>query len=190
MDAEQRIEQPTLDTERFLLRPLEMTDVSAMHTLSNDPDVSANLADMPYPYPREAAVGTVEAMHNLAACGEAFAFALIPRTGESKELVGVIYLVVNPVNQHGELIYWIGKPYWGLGYATEAVQAVIIFAFNRLQLHRVYAHVFQHNMASSRVLQKAGMQYEGMLREHIFKNGQFADLLCYGLLREEFKSPA
>ncbi len=190
MDAGLRIEQPTLDTERFLLRPLEMSDVFAMHTLSNDPDVSANLADMPYPYPREAAVGTVEAMQNLAARGEAFAFALILREGESKELVGVIYLIVNPVNQHGELIYWIGKSYWGLGYATEALRAVIIFAFNRLKLHRVYAHVFQHNMASSRVLQKVGMQYEGMLRDHVFKNGQFIDLLCYGLLREEFKFPA
>jgi len=174
----------------LLLRPLRMSDVSAMHILSNDVEVSANLADMPYPYPREAAVGTVEAMQNLAARGEAFAFALIPQDSESKELVGVIYLVVNSGNQHGELIYWIGKPYWGLGYATEAVRAIIIFAFNRLKLHRVYASVFQQNMASSRVLQKAGMQYEGMLREHILKNGQFMDVLCYGFLREEFKSPS
>lgn len=177
-----------LSTARLRLRPLELTDVAAMHGLANDPEIAANLADMPYPYPREAAEAVVKAMADLSARGEAYAFAVVPCGSESAPLVGVIYLVVESAHQRAELIYWIGKPFWGHGYATEAVQAVIAFAFNTLQLHRVHASVFAHNAASARVLQKGAFRSEGTLRQHLLKNGQFVDLLCYGLLREEFES--
>lgn len=186
MAANYKTEMPLLHTERLLLRPLDMSDVSTMHALSNDPEIAANLADMPHPYPREAAEAVVNAMQELAARGEAFAFGVVPAASEAQTLAGVIYLVLNAANQHGEIIYWIGKPFWGCGYATEAVQAVIKFAFSTLNLHRVHASVFGHNAASVRVMQKCGMQYEGTLKQHELKNGQFVDLLCYGLLRDEW----
>lgn len=176
-----------LNTERLVLRPLQQSDVPVMHTLCNDPDVSAPIADMPYPYPVEAAAGTVEAMQHLMASGEVYAFAVVPRDSKSSELVGIVYLIPNPVYQHAELIYWLGKPYWGKGYATEAAHAVLTFAFGPLKLHRVYASVFRGNTASAHVLEKCGMQFEGMQREHILKKGQFIDLLSYGLLSSEFK---
>jgi RimJ/RimL family protein N-acetyltransferase len=174
-----------LHTQRLLLRPPEMSDVPAMHHLANDPEIAANLSDLPHPYPREAAAAVVSAMQALSAQGEAYAFAVVP---QSESLVGVVYLILDSANQRAELIYWIGQAFWGRGYATEAVQAVIAFAFNTLKLRRVHASAFAHNAASVRVMQKCGLQYEGTLRQHLLKNGQFVDLLCYGILRDEFKS--
>jgi RimJ/RimL family protein N-acetyltransferase len=175
-----------LNTERLVLRSLEQTDVPVMHTLCNDPNVSATIADMPYPYPIEAAVGTVEAMQHLMTSGEAYAFAIVPH--DSNELVGIVYLIPNPAYQHAELIYWLGKPHWGKGYATEAARAVLTFAFGQLKFHRVYASVFRGNTASAHILEKCGMQSEGTQRGHILKNGKFVDLLSYGLLSSEFNA--
>ncbi len=186
MESSPKSEVLKLSTERLVLRPLEQSDVPVMHRLCNDPDVSATIADMPYPYPIEAAAGTVAAMQNLMASGEAYAFAVVPH--DSSELVGIVYLIPNPVYQHAELIYWLGKPHWCKGYATEAARAVLTFAFGQLKLHRVYASVFRGNIASVRILEKCGMQVEGTQREHILKNGQFVDLLSYGILSSEFNS--
>jgi RimJ/RimL family protein N-acetyltransferase len=87
-----------------------MTDVDSLHRLANDPDIAANLSDLPYPYPREAAEGLVQAMPPLAEQGQAFAFAIVPENliGEDT-LAGVIFLILETAHQRGELVYWLGN---------------------------------------------------------------------------------
>ena len=104
------------------------------------------------------------------------------------ELVGAINVLgVSKQNSHGEMGYWIGTPYWNQGYCTEAARALIRFSFDTLGLHRVFAHHLGRNPASGRVMAKAGMRYEGTLREHTRKNDLFEDLPVYGILASEFE---
>jgi RimJ/RimL family protein N-acetyltransferase len=100
-------------------------------------------------------------------------------------LVGCIELRVEREHDRAETGYWIGVPFWGQGYATEAVRAVCRFAFEQLGLCRVYAHHIPRNPASGRVLAKAGMTKEGVLRQHARARGRTEDIVIYGLLREE-----
>jgi RimJ/RimL family protein N-acetyltransferase len=111
-----------------------------------------------------------------------FAITLKP-TGE---LAGSIGLILNTVDHHGELGYWIGKPYWDNGYATEAARVVVEHAFLVLKLHRIFAHHFSRNAASGRVMQKLGMKCEGYMREHRCKFGHYEDLVIYGMTVADF----
>jgi RimJ/RimL family protein N-acetyltransferase len=79
-------------------------------------------------------------------------------------------------------------PYWGNGYATEAGQSVVRYGFEQIKLNRIFAHHFRHNPASGKVLRKLGMKYEGCMRQHVLKSGQFIDLELYAILREEIHS--
>lgn len=120
--------------------------------------------------------------------GEGIVWAITRRTDHS--LCGAINLLIDSAHQIAEIGYWIGLPYWGQGYATEAAHAAIRYGFETLQLHRIYATHLARNPASGRVMQKAGMRYEGRLREHFFKWGVHEDLLYYGILRAEWSPPA
>lgn len=87
--------------------------------------------------------------------------------------------------QTAEIGYWLGEAHWGRGYMTEALRAIVAYAFHTLAYHRLEAGHFGWNPASGRVLEKAGFQLEGCQRERFFKNGQFTDNMIYGLLRGE-----
>ena len=81
--------------------------------------------------------------------------------------------------------YWIGKPFWGQDYCTKAARAMLDFGFGPWELNRIHAYHFVRNPASGRVMAKIGMQYEGLLRQHVIKWGQFEDLALYGILRSD-----
>ena len=84
-----------------------------------------------------------------------------------------------------EIGYWIGEPHWGKGIATEATKQLVSYAFEQLDLVRLYAGVFSFNPASGRVMQKLGMIQEGLLRDHTYRWGKHEDLIAYGLLSSD-----
>ena len=88
-----------------------------------------------------------------------------------------------------ELGYWIGKPFWNRGYATEAAIAVIRFGFASLDLDRIASRHFSRNPASGRVMQKAGLRHEGTARQSMIKWGKYEDLQLYAILREDWSGP-
>lgn len=114
------------------------------------------------------------------------AFAIERRSDHS--LVGAIGLAVNKKHQLAELGYWVGKPYWNQGYATEAAREVIRFGFEDMNLHRIQARYMNKNPASGRVMEKIGMQYEGTLRQALHRFDEFEDAHVYAILREEFET--
>jgi RimJ/RimL family protein N-acetyltransferase len=95
---------------------------------------------------------------------------------------------INRPHDAGELGYWIGKPYWNQGYCTEAAKAVLRYVFSALELNRVGAIHFTRNPASGRVMQKIGMRYEGERRQALKRWGEYVDIACYGILREDLES--
>jgi len=103
-----------------------------------------------------------------------------------EEAIGGIGFTVQPDVAHrsAEIGYWLGEKFWGRGIATEALKAVTEYAFANYDLCRLYAHVFDWNPASARVLEKAGYRFEGRLKKSVTKNGQTIDQLIYAMVRD------
>lgn len=102
------------------------------------------------------------------------------------EAVGGIGFTVQPdvARRSAEIGYWLGEEFWGRGIATEALIAVTDYAFSNYDVCRLYAHVFDWNAASARVLEKAGYVFEGRLRKSVTKDGHTIDQLMYAMIRE------
>jgi [ribosomal protein S5]-alanine N-acetyltransferase len=86
----------------------------------------------------------------------------------------------------GEIAYMIDTAYWGKGYATEVAQLLVRFGFASHQLHRIFATCDPRNVASARVLEKVGMQYEGCMRETLFIRDGWRDSALYSILEQEW----
>jgi len=105
----------------------------------------------------------------------------------SLQLIGAIGLTIDRELDKAELGYWVGKPFWGNGYATEAARLIVDYGFNQLHLNRICAKHFVRNPASGRVMQKIGMVHEGTARQDTIKWGAYEDLHLYGLLKSEWQ---
>jgi ribosomal-protein-alanine N-acetyltransferase len=175
---------PTLLTPRLLLRPLAITDAAAIVRLAGAREVAAYTLRIPHPYTDNHAERFITAAARHAESGQSVVFAI--EVQETSHFIGAIGLEIQPTHRHAELGYWIGVPYWGNGYATEAAAAAVRFGFETLQLHRIYAMHFLENAASGRVLRNIGMRHEGRLRQHVLKWDKFHDSEFYGMLRDEF----
>lgn len=176
---------PTLKTERLLLRPFSMDDVPAVVDLAGQRQIAATTLLIPHPYSPSDAEKWIERHDAEFASGRNANFAITLRGS----LIGAISMVTSPEHQRAELGYWIGVPFWGQGYATEAGREVVRYGFTDRDLLRLTAHHFANNPASGRVLERMGMKKEGLFPRHIQKWGTFVDCIMYGMLREDF-SPA
>lgn len=178
--------QPELTTERLLLRGFRRSDVDALLLLAGERDIALNTLNIPHPYERHHAIDWIVSHPGQYDRRESVTYAVTLK--EDGTLVGAAGLIVDAANETAELGYWIGKPYWGRGYASEAGRAVVAWGFAHLELHRVHASHFPRNPASGAVLRKIGMRHEGTLREHVKKWGEHLDLERYGVLRHEFEA--
>ncbi len=178
--------QPTLETPRLLLRPFRLEDAPTVQLLAGAHEIAAVTLNIPYPYEDGMAETFIASLEASWQEGSGATFAIALRT--SGDLVGCIGLGVKKRFEHAELGYWIGVPFWGEGYATEAGRAVLEFGFQNLKLHRIYAAHFVENGASGRVQEKIGMKYEGRFREHYCRWGQWHDADFRGILASEWKN--
>jgi len=178
-------QQPTLHTQRLTLRPFTLTDAPLVQQLAGAREIAAMTLSIPHPYEVEIAEEWIKTHPATFDEGISVNFAIVLR--ESGVLCGSTGLGIDAENANAELGYWIGLPYWGKGYGTEAAQAVVKYGFEVIGLHRIQASHFSHNPASARVMQKIGMSYEGCRRQHILKWGKFEDLELYGILQSDWK---
>jgi RimJ/RimL family protein N-acetyltransferase len=139
-----------LETARLVLRPLAAEDAAEIVRLAGDVDVAEMTGEIPHPY---TLTDAVEWLASVA--GKPWALAICRRTDHA--LIGVINIVNDPGGLDPvELGYWIGKPYWGQGFMTEAAHCFIDHFFRVSGRHRVHAMVLAENTASRRVLEKLG----------------------------------
>jgi ribosomal-protein-alanine N-acetyltransferase len=167
-----------IETDRLLLRPFDPSDAPVVQRELSRVEMARMLA-IPHPYPEDGATTWI------ATARRGRDFAIVLR--ETNEVIGGIALFERDQHRRAELGYWCAIDFWGRGYATEAVRAVIEYAFSALALNRVHAECHGDNPASRRVLEKAGMTLEGHLRQHSFRVDRFADKLLFGVLRDEWK---
>lgn len=81
--------------------------------------------------------------------------------------------------KNAELAYWLAEPFWGKGFVTEAIQTIVAETFKTMDVVRIFAKPFHTNLASHRVLAKAGFSLEAILTKSVFKNGEYLDEHIY-----------
>lgn len=177
--------QPTLQTARLVLRPFSLADAPDVKRFAGAREVARRVANVPHPYEDGMAEAWIATHADDFAGGRAAPFAVTER--ETSALCGAISLQMRDSADVATLGYWLGVPFWGRGYCTEAARAVVDFGFEALGLRRIRCDHLGSNSASGRVMQKLGMQREGCQREQIAKWGQIEDLVMYGLLRSEWE---
>ena len=157
-------------TERLLLRPSWPEDAGELHQAIADEGIVRNLARAPWPYTAEDAVRFATQEHD----AHFPSFLMMLRTNGAPRLIGACG--IGNFNNDAELGYWIGRPYWGLGFATEASRAVIEIA-KTIGHRKLVASHFTDNPASGKVLRKLGFQNTGeaALRH---SNGRRAAMTC------------
>ena len=172
-----------LQTERLTLRVHALSDIPALMPLIGAREVAATTLRIPHPYTEADAQDFIADTQEDFSSGSGLRLGIVLR--ESDTLCGGVGLRIEPDHRRSELGYWIGVPYWGNGYATEAARAVVKYGFGTLRLHRIFASHFANNPASARVLRKIGMRHEGSLRAHVLKWGEFLDLEMYGMVASD-----
>ena len=177
----------TIETPRLILRRFTPDDAAALEPLVSAREIAATTLNIPHPYPPGAASAWIGRHDKLYETGTGMPLAITRRA--EGDLVGGIDLEIKAEHAHAELGYWIGLPFQGNGYATEAAAAVVAHGFDVLGLERIHAHYFRGNPASGRVLAKVGMQVEGELRRHIRKWDAFVDIIMCGILRDDPRPP-
>lgn len=176
--------QPTLETSRLILRPFRKDDASSVQLLAGQWEIADTTLNIPHPYEDGMAEQWIETHEPGYKAETLTTFAVVLR--ESKELIGAVGLVIDRGLNKADLGYWIGKPYWNLGYATEAARAVVAVGFDELGLNRIHAFHLARNPSSGRVMEKLGMILEGKARQDTMKWGKYEDLVSYGMLREDW----
>ena len=148
-----------IKTERLVLRPLTLEDAPAFSKLASDYDIAKMTGSIPHPFPLFSAEFKIMYMRRQKERGLAYPYAI---TRNGRELMGVIDLFRSAPDAALEIGYWIGKPYWGQGLATEAAKAVIQEARDTLGVKALLAGAFVDNPASLRVLDKLGFRPTGV----------------------------
>jgi RimJ/RimL family protein N-acetyltransferase len=144
---------PVLKTGRLVLRTPRLDDARRVAALVNDRRIAENTARIPHPYALADAEAWIDASNRTV--GEA---TFMIETGGA--VIGACGLDVRQAGQ--EIGYWLGVPFWGKGYASEAAQAVIDYAFREHRFEALLAGARITNPASRRVLEKCGFQWTGV----------------------------
>ena len=172
------------------LRPLEREDLPRFVRWVSDPEIRAHVAQYK---PLSLAQEEQWYARNLEA-GDTQSWAIDAHreqtTADPWEHIGVCgYHVIDWRNRSGEVGIIIGaREYWSQGFGTDAMQTLVGWGFNTLNLNRVHLHVYADNARAIRCYEKVGFRTEGCLRQANFHNGVYRDALLMGLLREEWRS--
>lgn len=164
------------------LREWRIEDAARLAEMLNNRNILNNLRDgLPYPYTETDAEEYINSMR-MADKNKTLAFAI---TVDDKVVGSIgVFRCDNIHSRTAEIGYYIGEPYWGCGLGTSAVTQVCTYIFENTDIIRVFAEPFAYNTASCRVLEKAGFQFEGLLRSNAVKNGKVIDMKMYSLIKD------
>ncbi len=177
-----------LKTERLLLRDINISDLERIHELHSVPETDQyNTLGIPEN------IGETE--HHVQEWVSKnnelprVKYVLAMELPASNKFIGLFGINIGKEKyKNAEIWYKIHKDYWNKGYTTEAVRNILNYGFNVLNLHRIEAGCAVENIASIRVLEKAGMTREGMKRKNLPIRGDWKDNYFYGILEEDFKN--
>jgi|APHM01.1.fsa_nt_gi Acetyltransferases, including N-acetylases of ribosomal proteins len=169
-----------LEGEKINLRTVEEEDIEFLRDGVNHPEVRVYMGNRrPQNYENE------EEFFEEQVCGEKTVHLLI---SWSEERIGIISLTPqgDDAEKLAEIGIWIHPEYHGNGYGTEASKLLVEYGFNQLNYHKLYARAYQGNKASQSVWEKLGFEKEGVLKDHTFTEGEYKDVVYYGVLEGEW----
>lgn len=175
---------PVLETQRLLLRSLNLNDVEDIFEYAADVKVS-QYATWSVHKSIEESKYFIESVieqyqnHQLADWG-----IVCKASGKVIGTCGFTNWIATA--RRAEIGYAISSKYWGQGYMPEAVRSLFSFGFGMMKLNRIEARCVIANTASARVMEKVGMQFEGILRQHLFAKGSFYDVKLYAILKQDW----
>lgn len=175
---------PKLETERLILRKLEITDANDVFDYAKYPEVAKYVTWETHKSIEDAKgfINWTLGRYNNDEAGE-WGIEL----KETGRIIGAIgFVQLDQQNSYGSIGYVLSKEYWGRGIMTEAVTRLIFFGFNDMELNRIEAFHALENEASGKVMQKSGMQFEGVMRQRMFTKGKFWDVKQYSIIKEDW----
>ena len=166
---------------RIELLPLNQINPIEFANSANHPQVSLFLRNsFPYPYTLDHAMSFITYSSQHDGCDYGLVY-----NGHCVGCIGVTFK--NDIYNHNcEIGYWLSYDYWGLGIMSQVVKMMCDFLFDNFPIHKICAEVFAKNIASQHVLEKNHFMKEGYLKEHVFKNGDYHDIIFYSLRREQY----
>lgn len=185
IEKKELTEIPIIETERLILRKITLNDVDDIFEYASIPEVTAFVPWYAHKTKNDSAdfvKFAEEQFHN----NLSIVWGIVIKS--KNKLIGSIELRGwNSINNCGDIGYVISKNYWGQGITTEAMNAVIKFGIEQLELNRVEAHCEEENIGSWHVMEKCGMIYEGTLREKVFIKDRYRSMKIYSILKKEWK---
>jgi len=175
---------PTIETERLLLRKISLNDASDMFEYASNPEVSeytmwsthTSIEDTKY---------FLKSITKMYKKRELVDWGIVHKV--EKKFIGTCGFVEwSMTHSRAEMGYAISRKYWNQGYMSEAVNAMMEFGFREMLLNRIQGKCQVDNIGSARVMEKVGMQLEGILRQQLFVKGEYWDLKIYSILRDDF----
>jgi ribosomal-protein-alanine N-acetyltransferase len=178
------VQNPFLVGPTVYLRPLEREDARTLVAWLNDPEVTRFLRA----YRPMTLAAEEEFLRRVAESDKDVALGIMTRAAE--QFIGVAGLHdVDVRNRHAQFGVTLGdKDSWGKGYGTEVTQLVVRYAFETLNLNRVWLHVYEYNPRALRVYEKVGFRTEGRLRQDTFRDGRYWDTFVMAVLRDEWEA--
>lgn len=164
----------------YTLRKWTAKDRLSLQKHANNPKIAHNLRNsFPYPYTLKDAARFLRYVKDYRNRDFLRAISI------NGEAVGniEIHFREDVYSKSAEIGYWIGEEYWGKGILTSAVRDMVDYVFQNTDIVRIYAEVYDYNIASQRVLEKNGFEKEGVLKKSVLKDGEFHDCFLYALIR-------
>jgi ribosomal-protein-alanine N-acetyltransferase len=180
-----------LTTERLVLKPHTQNSLSWLNITFNNPDEDYFNGDDPpkeYPETLEETQKLLDRILNRPPDADIIDYAIHKK--DDDELIGCGMIAhINHYNRRCDLGIGLGwnKANWRKGYASETLQAIIVYCFRELELNRVGAEIYEFNVPSIRLFERNGFHREGTKRQYIFKDGVFKDMYIYSLLQEDWE---
>ncbi len=175
---------PTLETERLRLRQIEESDASSLMNYLTDPEVMEYYGLAPFQSIKDA-LNEISWYQSIFKENTGIRWGITLK-GEDEIIGSCGFLNMSPQNYRTEVGYELSKQYWGKGIAGEALDAVLSYGFESMNLQRIQALIEPPNVASIRLVEKHGFVREGLLRNFEFTGNKFDDLYMYALLKQDF----
>lgn len=178
---------PIIDAPRLRLRWIKESDVEQLYAIFSDPQIMRYWSTPPLQNMDEA-LAMLREIQTSNRQGTMLKWGVALKPGDN--LIGTVTLFnMNRSSGRAEIGYAQGRAYWGHGYIHEALQALLKYSFEELDLRRLEADVDPRNNPSIKTLERLGFQKEGYLRERWLVNDEIQDALFYGLLKREWSRP-
>ncbi|WP_253905578.1 GNAT family N-acetyltransferase [Bacillus sp. THAF10] len=173
---------PMLRTERLQLRNLSMKDSDTIYAYFSQPEMTRFYGMEPFQTKLDADKFIKDFLDDYT---NLYRWGIVEK--ESGKLIGTCgFHAISDKHARAEIGYEIDLPYWGKGYATEAITAIIHYGFDSMKYNRIGANVYPENISSRKVLEKVGFTHEGLLRGYLYQGGVYHDANVFSILKKDF----